>query len=342
MIFPLDLNVIWFLLIGVLLTGYAILDGFDLGVGAVHLFFKQDSERRTFLNAIGPIWDGNKVWLVTSGGALFAAFPEVYATVFSGFYLAFILLLFALIFRAVSIEFRSKQAAKGWRSFWDVCFGVSSILASFIFGIAVGNIARGVPLDVNGEFQGNFLTLIHPYSLLVGVTVVLLFAMHGALYLLLKTEGALYQTLRRKILVPIGLFIVCYAVTSLITVTSIPHMVAWTKESPFLLVLPFIHLVVIIGIFYQVSKGRDFVAFIFSCLNIVCLMALLGLGLFPNLVFSNPGPANSLTIYNAASSLKTLSIMLWVASIGMPLVIVYTVIVYRIFRGKVKLDSSGY
>src|ERR1035437_5600305 len=146
-----DLNTIWFVLVGVLFTGYAILDGFDLGVGALHLFARTDEERRVFLNAIGPVWDGNEVWLVTGGGALFAAFPMVYATVFSGFYLAFMLLLVALIFRAVAIEFRSKQPMRWWRQMWDIGFSLGSFLSSFLIGVAMGNIAFGVPLDANGE-----------------------------------------------------------------------------------------------------------------------------------------------------------------------------------------------
>ena len=165
----LDLNTVWFILIGVLFTGYAMLDGFDLGVGALHLFTKKDEERRIMINAIGPVWDGNEVWLVTGGGALFAAFPNVYATVFSGFYMAFVLLLVALIFRAVAIEFRSKQPMRWWRRMWDVGFSAGSIVSSLFIGIAMGNIAWGVPLDGHGEYAGTFLDLLHPYPLLLGI-----------------------------------------------------------------------------------------------------------------------------------------------------------------------------
>ena len=164
----LDLNTIWFILIGVLFTGYAMLDGFDLGVGALHLFTKNDEERRVMLNAIGPVWDGNEVWLVTGGGALFAAFPNVYATVFSGFYLAFVLLLVALIFRAVAIEFRSKQPMRWWRQMWDIGFSAGSILSSLLIGVAMGNIAWGIPIDDRGEFAGTFWSLLHPYRAAAG------------------------------------------------------------------------------------------------------------------------------------------------------------------------------
>src|SRR5271154_2027303 len=182
-----DLNTIWFILVGVLFTGYAILDGFDLGIGALHLFTKTDEERRIMLNTIGPVWDGNEVWLVTGGGALFAAFPEVYATVFSGFYLAFMLLLVALIFRAVAIEFRSKQPMKWWRDLWDVSFSVSSIVSSLLVGIAMGNIAWGIPLSGDHEYAGAFLGLLNPFPLMLGVTALALFMMHGSIYIVLKT-----------------------------------------------------------------------------------------------------------------------------------------------------------
>jgi cytochrome d ubiquinol oxidase subunit II len=185
-----DLNVIWYVLVGVLFTGYAMLDGFDLGVGVLQLFVRKDEHRRLFLNSIGPVWDGNEVWLVTGGGALFAAFPEAYATVFSGFYLPFMLLLCSLIFRAVAIEFRSKEEWTWWRQFWDVAFSAGSLLASLLIGVAMGNIVRGIPLDGDHEFAGSFLGLLNPYALLMGVTTVLLFAMHGAIYLAMNRRRA--------------------------------------------------------------------------------------------------------------------------------------------------------
>ena len=209
----LDLNTIWFILVGVLFTGYAMLDGFDLGIGALHLFTKDDAERRTLLNAIGPVWDGNEVWLVTGGGALFAAFPNVYATVFSGFYLAFILLLAALIFRAVAIEFRSKQPMRWWRQMWDIGFSAGSIVSALLIGVAMGNIAWGVPIDEHGEFAGTFLGLLKPYPLLLGVTTVALFMMHGAIYGLMKTEGALHDKLRGWAMNSIIFFVICAAIT---------------------------------------------------------------------------------------------------------------------------------
>ena len=215
--FTFDLNTIWFILIGVLLSGYAILDGFDLGVGTLHLLIKNDNDRRVMINSIGPVWDGNEVWLVTGGGALFAAFPQVYATVFSGFYTAIILLLFSLIFRAIAIEFRSKQSMKWWRQTWDVSFSVSSILIAFLMGVALGNIITGIPLDADKEFAGSFLSLIKPYTVLVGITTVALFMMHGSIYVVMKTEGELQNKIRSWVNNTIIFFVICYVTTTMYT-----------------------------------------------------------------------------------------------------------------------------
>ncbi|MBI1977799.1 MAG: cytochrome d ubiquinol oxidase subunit II [Candidatus Omnitrophica bacterium] len=340
--FSLDLNTIWFLLVGILLTGYAVLDGFDLGVGALHLLAKKDEERRMMLNSIGPIWDGNEVWLVVGGGALFAAFPNVYATAFSGFYLAFMLLLFALIFRAVAIEFRSKQPMKWWRTLWDILFSMASILSSFLIGIALGNIAWGIPLSKGGDFQGNFLTLIHPYSLLVGVTTVALFMMHGAIYVVLKTEGELREKILGWVNNAIIFFVICYVTTTMATLLYLPHMTELIKKHPILFIIPLLNMLAVANIPREIYHRRDFLAFLSSCASVALLMTLFGIGMYPDLIFSNPHPEHSLTIYNAASSQKTLTIMLVIALIGMPLVISYTASIYWIFRGKVKLDQTSY
>ena len=335
----LNLNIVWFLLVGILFTGYAILDGFDLGVGITNLFVKTDEEGRVLLNTIGPVWNGNEVWLVTGGGALFAAFPKVYATVFSGFYLAFILLLVSLIFRAVAIEFRDKQPQAWWRRTWDVGFCLGSVVAALLIGVALGNIARGIPLTViDGEIEyaGGFFNLLNPYALVIGLMTVALFAMHGSIYAMMKTEGALREKLRgtaNKAFIVFGVLLVISAVMTWLCVPG------GTKRlminSPGLIA-------VIITIPLQLHHRRDFLAFLFSCATIFCLMASFGLGMFPNLVLSNPDPANSLNIYNAASSQKTLSIMLVIALIGMPIVLTYTAFIYYTFRGKVKLDNHSY
>jgi cytochrome d ubiquinol oxidase subunit II len=338
----LDLHLIWFLLVGVLFTGYAMLDGFDLGVGAIHLFAKKDEERRILLNAIGPVWDGNEVWLVTGGGALFAAFPPVYATTFSGFYLAFMLLLAGLIFRAVAIEFRSKKPWPWWRQMWDVGFCLGSVLSSFIIGVTMGNIVWGVPLDVRGEYAGNFFGMFHPYALLLGVTTVALFAMHGAIYALMKTDGPFHTRIRRWINPCIITFIMLYAATSQATLLYCPHLTVNIKEHPVFFAVALANMLAIANIPRAISKKRDFEAFLSSCAAMVALMALFGAGQWPNLLYSNPDPELSLTAYNAASSRKTLGIMLTIGLIGVPIVIAYTISIYWIFRGKVQRDHLVY
>ncbi|MBD3232357.1 MAG: cytochrome d ubiquinol oxidase subunit II [candidate division Zixibacteria bacterium] len=342
MSFSFDLPTIWFMLVGILFIGYAILDGFDLGIGALHLFTKTDQERRLMINAIGPVWDGNEVWLVTGGGALFAAFPEVYATSFSGFYIAFMLFLLGLIFRAVAIEFRSKQEAKSWRKFWDVSFSASSILSALLLGVALGNIARGIPLDHNYEYVGSFWTLLNPYAIIVGITTVALFTQHGAIYALMKTEGELHDKLRGWVNPAIIVFVICYVMTTLFTLLYIPRMAENLKAFPVLFILPLLNALAIANIPREIHHGRDFRAFLSSCASMAALLALFGIGMYPNLILSRPEIANSLTIYNGSSSEKTLGIMLVIALIGMPLVIAYTSSIYWIFRGKVKLDESSY
>ncbi len=337
-----DYNIIWFILIAVLFTGYAILDGFDLGVGALHLFVKNDYERRVFLNAIGPIWDGNEVWLITGGGALFAAFPEVYATVFSGFYIALFLLLVVLIFRAVGIEFRSKRESLTWRRNWDIAFSLSSYLIAFLLGVAMGNIILGVPLNEFHEFIGNFWTLIKPYTLLTGITTVALFMMHGAIYLAMKTEGELQQKVTGWINNTIIFFVICYVTTTMVTLVYVPHMTQHFKDYPILFVLPLLNMLAIANIPREIHHKRYGWAFISSCASIAAMIALFAIGIFPNIVISTPNPENSLTIYNAASSQKTLTIMLIIAIIGVPFVLAYTAGIYWVFRGKIKTEDLHY
>lgn len=339
----LDLNTVWFALVGVLFTGYVILDGFDLGVGVLHLFAaRTDEERRVFLNAIGPVWDGNEVWLVTGGGALFAAFPAVYATVFSGFYLAFMALLCALIFRAVAIEFRSKHPSRRWRRFWDFSFAGGSLFSSLLIGIAMGNLAWGVPVDAHGEFAGSFLGLLHPYPLLMGVTTVALFAMHGGIYLVLKTEGDLQARLRAWVNPLIIAFILCYAILTPATLLYVPHVTEAFRREPWFFVLVIPVVLAVANIPREVNRGQAFYAFLSSCGAMLGLMAIFGFGMYPHLVYSNPMPEHSLTALNAASSQKTLGVMLTIALIGVPIVVAYSASIYYIFRGKVRLDRMSY
>jgi cytochrome d ubiquinol oxidase subunit II len=337
-----DLHLIWFILIGVLFTGYAMLDGFDFGVGTLHLLHRTDEARRISINAIGPVWDGNEVWLVTGGGALFAAFPEVYATVFSGLYLPFMLLVFALIFRAVAIEFRSKQPMRWWRQLWDISFCAGSLLASFLFGVAMGNMVRGIPLNEHHEFAGDLLSLLNPYALWMGVTTVALFTMHGSIYLAMKTEGELQQRVRRWINPCIIGFIICHAILSLATLLYLPHTTESIKHHPLFFPLVVVVILAIANIPRAIHLERDFEAFLSSGATMGLLMILFGLGVFPNMVYSSPNPENSLTVYNGSSSAKTLQTMLLIAAIGMPVVLAYSACIYWIFRGKVKLTESSY
>ncbi len=337
-----DLNIVWFILVGVLFTGYAVLDGFDLGVGALHLFVKKDEDRRIFLNAIGPVWDGNEVWLVTGGGALFAAFPMVYATVFSGFYLAFMALLAALIFRAVAIEFRSKEKWRWWRSMWDTGFALGSILSSVLIGVAMGNILLGIQLDERGEYVGGFWALLNPYALLLGLTTLALFTMHGSIYLVMKTEGDLQALVRRWVNRTIGIFLFFYIVLNMATLVYAPHLLETLKARPWLLAVFALNVLVVLNIPRENHKGNEFLAFLSSCAAMALLMLLFGLTVFPNMVLSMPNPEFSLTIYNAASTPKTHFIMLVIALIGVPIVLAYTASIYYIFRGKVTLTPHSY
>jgi len=337
-----DLHIFWFVILGVLLTGYAILDGFDLGVGILHLAVKRDDERRILMNSIGPLWDGNEVWLVTFGGALFAAFPEAYATVFSGFYLAFMLLLCALIFRAVSMEFRSKRESRAWRTGWDVSFFAASALATLLFGVAVGNAIKGMPIGADKEFVGSFWDLLGPYQIVVGLLAVATFAMHGSIYLYLKTEGKLQERIHNWIWKTFGVFVALYMLTTIYTLVTLPGVTRNFIDYPSGWIVVVLNVLAIANIPRAIFQKKPFYAFVSSACTIAALTFLFGVALFPNLAVSSLNPEWNITIYNAASSEKTLSIMRTIAFLGMPFVLVYTVIIYRIFRGKVDLGKFSY
>lgn len=337
------LEILWYGIIGVAILFYTVLDGFDLGVGALHLLARTDRQRREFLNSIGPVWDGNEVWIVIVMGGLFAGFPNAYASVFSAFYTPFMVLIAGLIFRAVAIEFRSKRESASWRKTWDAVFAFSSIIVAFVLGLVLGNVIEGIPIDSNQDFAGTFSDFFRPYSILVGIFGISLFAMHGAIYLLMKTEGPTHELVRRWIYPAMGVFLFFYFMVTLTTVMFNPHMTQSFADRPYFLVFPVLSFLAIANVPYQVRKGNDGWAFISSCASIGSLLILFGLGTFPTLVLSSISPeTNSLTIYNTASSQKTLGILLIVVAIGVPLVLAYGFWVYRIFRGKVRLDSSSY
>ncbi|MCB9315628.1 MAG: cytochrome d ubiquinol oxidase subunit II [Lewinellaceae bacterium] len=332
----------WFLVVGAVFSGYAILDGFDLGAGALHLFFKKDSSRRIALNAVGPVWDGNEVWLVIGGGTLFAGFPLVYATLFSAMYIPFMLFLLFIILRAVSIEFRSKEPMEWWRRSWDVVYSFSSILLAVLLGVVMGNVLQGLPLDKDHEFTGNWLAFFNPFALLLGFTTLALMTLHGAIYLCLKTRGKLFEKIERLLKWSIIAFVLLFAASSGYALLYIPHLLDNLQANPYLFVVPVLAMLSIANIPRLVSKRKFKAAFVFSALTFSFLLILLAVELYPTLLFSTTALEHSITIYNAASSDKSLEIMLVFVLIGTPLVLFYTYIVYRTFWGKVELDDTSY
>ncbi|MHB9038704.1 MAG: cytochrome d ubiquinol oxidase subunit II [Armatimonadota bacterium] len=328
------LQVTWFCLIGVLLAGYIIMDGFDLGVGFWYLFTKNDNDRRTLMSSILPYWDGNEVWLLTGGGAVFAAFPHVYATVFSGLYLALMIVLFALIFRAVSIEFMSQSESDGWKRFWSAAFSVGSIIPALLLGVAMGNILRGLPLDSQMNFTGSFFTLLNPYSLLIGVTGLAMFATHGALWAAMKTGGEISELSRRRAKgawsVYACLFVVCVVVTCILGGHILANYVAY----PFLWVFPALALFAILAIGHYNNKGMKWRAFLSSSLAMLAILLTTSASLFPNMVPAINDPAYSLTLMNASSTPLTLKTMLILALVGVPIMLVYTAWVHMMFKGE--------
>lgn len=338
----LDLNTWWFLVLGAVLTGYAVLDGFDLGVGAIHLFWHKETSRRIALNAIGPVWDGNEVWLVIAGGVMFVGFPVVYGTVFSAFYVPFMLFLTGIIFRAVAIEFRSKEPMMWWRWTWDILFSVSSILITLLLGLVLGNLIQGMPIDKDLEYAGNWLDFLNPYAFLIVFTTLALFMMHGSMFLLLKTEDRVFARLTVLSKNMVIFFIIMFAMTTVTTLVYIPQMAEKFRLNPTLFILPALAIFSVANIPRLITKRRYLIAFLFSGVTITLLISLFAVGLFPNIVVSTLSSNNNITIYNAASTQLTLTNLLIVTMIGVPLVAAYTTFVFWTFKGKVKKDSLIY
>ncbi len=342
MFLGLDYNTLWFLVFGGVISGYAILDGFDLGAGALHLFLKKEQSRRIALNAIGPVWDGNEVWLVIAGGALFAGFPVAYAAVFSAFYLPVMVFLIGLIWRAVAIEFRSKEPGSRWRWTWDVVYTFASVTVTLSLGLMLGNVALGLPLNENKEFTGSVFYFFNPFSILVAITTLALFMMHGAIYLAMKTENRLFTKLTILAKNFTIFFLVAFGLTTLYTLLYIPHMSDRIRSNPSLFLFAVIMFLAIANIPRQLNKRNYGWAFISSAVTIAALLVAVAIEVFPNLVYDSANPANSITIHNAASSQKTMRILLNIALIGTPLVAMYTGFVFWTFKGKVKLDEMSY
>jgi cytochrome d ubiquinol oxidase subunit II len=341
-ILGLNLATWWFLVIGGIFSGYAILDGFDLGAGALHLFFNKEESRRKALNAIGPVWDGNEVWLVIGGGALFAGFPVVYATIFSAFYEPSMIFLIMLIFRAISIEFRSKEPMSWWRKLWDVSYCISSIILTLSLGLILGNIVQGLALDQNFDYKGTLADFFNPYAILIAFTTLSLFMMHGSIYLVMKTENRLYAKLTVIVKNTTIFFVLMFAITSVVTLLYVPHMAKRYQEVPYMFVFPVLAILAVANITRQISKRKYRYAFMSSAVVTALLMVLVAVGLFPNIILSSIDPAYSITVHNGSSTDKSLKIILLFAVIGVPIVATYTSFVFWTFRGKVKLDDASY
>ncbi|MBE3573112.1 MAG: cytochrome d ubiquinol oxidase subunit II [Moorella humiferrea] len=333
-----DLTVLWFILVAVLFAGFFFLEGFDYGVGILLPFLgKSDGERRAIINSIGPFWDGNEVWMLTAGGAMFAAFPHWYATLFSGFYLALFLILVALILRGVAFEFRSKDDRPAWRNFWDWMLFLGSFVPALLWGVAMANLIRGVPIDARMQYAGTFFDLLSPYTLLGGLTSLLLFTLQGALFLALKTEDELPERARQA-----GLKIGTGAVAALLLLV----IMSYRETDIFTRMVPGIALwgalVTLLLAWWLLSSRSYGGAFILNGLAILLGTGALFGGLFPRVMVSSLNPQWSLTIYQASSSPYTLKVMTIVALTLVPVVLLYQGWSYWVFRQRVKARNLEY
>ncbi|WP_456476549.1 cytochrome d ubiquinol oxidase subunit II [Oceanithermus sp.] len=330
-----DLHVVWFVLITVLFAGFFFLEGFDYGVGMWLPFLgRNDAERRAIINTIGPVWDGNEVWMITAGGAMFAAFPHWYATLFSGFYLALFLMLLALILRGVAFEYRSLREDPGWRTRWDWAIFFGSAAPAFLWGVAVANLVRGVPIDAHMQYTGTFWTLLNPYGLLGGLAAVAVFLVHGGQFLALKLEGDLAERARRAahaawwpavvalVLFVIGLF----------------GYRGYLDKGALALLVPFAAALAFVAVRFLDDRA----AFWSGGAAIVLATVTVFVALFPNVMPSTLNPDWSLTIYNASASNYTLGVMTVVALVFTPLVLLYQGWTYWVFRGRVRVGEGGY
>jgi len=328
-----DLQIVWFFLIAVLFAGYFVLEGFDMGVGILLPFLgKDDTRRRVMINTIGPHWDGNEVWLIVAGGAMFAAFPMWYATLFSGFYLALFLMLLALILRGVAFEFRGKHDSDAWRSLWDVCIFFGSLIPAFLWGVAFANFVQGVPIDAKMNFVGTFWDLINPFALVGGLVAVFGFMLHGAIFLTLKTSGPLVNESRRialRLWLPTLVILVGYTIFSYFATD------AYTKQGITPGLVPILAVLVLLVAGWFIRAKRDGWAFIMTAVTILLIVATHFMELFPRVLISNLKPEWSLTIQNSSSSPYTLQVMTIIALIFVPIVLIYQGWSYWIFRKRI-------
>lgn len=333
------LETIWFLLWGILWAVYFMLDGFDLGLGTLAPFIaSNENEKRVIYNSMGPFWDGNEVWLITAGGVTFAAFPTTYAVMFSALYTPLLLLLFALILRAVALEFRSKVDDEGWKKLWDVCLFIGSFVPSLLLGVAFANIFKGIPVDGEGVFHGNLFTLLNPYGLLGGILFTLLFLVHGALWLAIKSEGT-FEKKAVKSASGLWIILLVVAVAFLVATWFATSLYVNYLNSPALMVIPLVTVLALLGTRLFIGKKAYWKAWFSSSLTIVGATLFGVVGLYPNLFPSSLDPAYSLTIFNSSSSPLTLKIMLGVALTFVPIVIAYQIWSYYVFRDKVTKED---
>lgn len=329
-----DLNTLWFVLIAVLFTGFFFLEGFDYGVGILLPFLgRTDPERRSLINTIGPFWDANETWMVTAGGAMFAAFPHWYATLFSGFYLPLALMLLGLILRGVGFEFRSKDERPAWRSFWDWIIFAGSFVPALLWGVALANILAGVPIDANKQYTGGFFNLLNPFGLLGGITALSLFSLHGALFLVLKTEGVLTERARAASRVLGPATVVLLGATMLYSrFATAPGILQGVVPG----LVPIIGGSALLFTGWLVRNRYDGWSFVMTGLVITCAVITLFSTLFPRVMVSSSDPGWSLTIYNASSSPYTLTVMTIVALIFVPVMLAYQIWTYVVFRDRVR------
>jgi cytochrome d ubiquinol oxidase subunit II len=328
------LTTLWFVLIAVLWTGYFVLEGFDFGVGALlPVLGRDETDRSVMLRTLGPVWDGNEVWLLVAGGATFAAFPEWYASLFSGFYLALLLILVALIVRGLAIEYRNKRDDAVWRARWDVAITVASAVPALLWGVAFANIVRGVPLDANHHYTGNLLTLLNPYAIVGGLATLSLFLLHGAVFIALKTDGELRER-ARSFALQVGVAAVGVAAIFLV-ITQWQHG-KWATD-----VTAGLAAVALVGSLAAVWRGREGWAFFATAATLLLVVTTLFGDLWPNVLPSSTDSAFDLTVRNAASSSYTLGVMTWVAVVATPVVLAYQAWTYWVFRRRITRADVG-
>ncbi|MET0694587.1 MAG: cytochrome d ubiquinol oxidase subunit II [Propionibacteriaceae bacterium] len=327
-----ELSTLWFILIAFLWIGYFVLEGFDFGVGMlVHILGRNDRERRVVINTIGPHFDGNEVWLITAGGATFAAFPEWYATLFSGFYLPLLIILVALIVRLVAIDYRSKRPELVWRQRWDLAITISSAIPALLWGVAFGNILRGVPIDADGQYVGGFFNLLNPFALLTGLVTLTLFLTHGAVFVALKTDGIIRQRA--------GAFAARIGVPTAVLTVALAVWLNLVHGSTLTWVLSGVAAVGLLGALAANRRGREGWAFLGTATTVAFLFSTAFVALFPDVMPSSLDPAWSLNTTNASSTPYTLTIMTWAAAFATPVVIAYQAWTYWVFRRRISVAS---